>query len=126
MSSFSIQGQIHALMPTQQVSASFRKRELVVSYAENPQYPQLIKFETIQERCDQLDAFQPGDTVQVHFNLRGREWTNPKGEKVYFTTLEAWRVEAAMAGGRSTMPPPADPAHFADLAHQEEESDLPF
>lgn len=125
MSSFSIQGPIVAVMPTQNVSATFRKREFVVSYAENPQYPQLIKFESIQDKCDQLDNFSAGDVVNVSFNLRGREWVNPKGEKVYFTTLEAWRVERAAAGSQGA-PPPSDPSHFADMAMAEDSGDLPF
>jgi hypothetical protein len=34
-----------------------------------------------------------GTVANFHFNLRGREWTNPKGEAVYFTNLEVWKVD---------------------------------
>jgi hypothetical protein len=80
---------------TAQVSGSFRKREFVVEYAENPQYPEFIKFELIQDKCDQLDAFNVGQELNVSFNLKGRKWTNPKGEVVYFNSLQAWRITAA-------------------------------
>jgi hypothetical protein len=80
---------------TAQVSASFRKREFVVEYAENPQYPEFIKFELIQDKCEQLDGFNVGQEINVAFNLKGRKWTNPKGEVVYFNSLQAWRVSAA-------------------------------
>ena len=33
----------------QQVTASFKKREFVVEFAENPQYPEFVKFELIQD-----------------------------------------------------------------------------
>ncbi len=80
---------------TQDVSASFRKREFVVEYAENPQYPEFVKFELIQDKCDQLDGFNVGQELNVAFNLKGRKWTNPKGEVVYFNSLQAWRISAA-------------------------------
>lgn len=80
---------------TAQVSASFRKREFVVEYAENPQYPEYVKFELIQDKCEQIDGFNVGQEINVAFNLKGRKWTNPKGEVVYFNSLQAWRVSAA-------------------------------
>jgi hypothetical protein len=36
-------------------------------------------------------------SVEVSFNLRGREWTSPTGDVKYFNTLEAWRIETAQA-----------------------------
>ena len=80
---------------TAQVSGSFRKREFVVEYADNPQYPECIKFELIQDKCEQLDGFSVGQEINVAFNLKGRKWTNPKGEVVYFNSLQAWRISAA-------------------------------
>ena len=35
--------------------------------------------------------------MTVSFNLRGREWTSPKGEIKYFNSLEAWRIEKGAA-----------------------------
>lgn len=80
---------------TQEVSNSFRKREFVVEYAENPQYPEFLKFELIQDKCDQVDGFNIGQEINVAFNLKGRKWTNPKGEVVYFNSLQAWKISAA-------------------------------
>ncbi|MFY0625961.1 MAG: DUF3127 domain-containing protein [Reichenbachiella sp.] len=87
---------------TAQVSNSFRKREFVVEYAENPQYPEFVKFELIQDKCEQLDGFNIGQELNIAFNLKGRKWTNPKGEVVYFNSLQAWKITAAndvSAGG---------------------------
>ncbi|MCX7833733.1 MAG: DUF3127 domain-containing protein, partial [Ignavibacteria bacterium] len=40
-----------------------------------------------------VDGFVKGDDVEVEFELRGREWINPEGEKVYFTTLRALKIK---------------------------------
>ena len=33
-----------------------------------------------------------GEEMEVHFNLRGRDWTNPQGEIKTFNTLECWKL----------------------------------
>jgi hypothetical protein len=30
--------------------------------------------------------------VDVEYNLRGRSWTNPQGEKKYFNTIQGWKI----------------------------------
>lgn len=90
-----ITGKIHEVHTTQQVSETFKKRTFVVEYAENPQYPELIFFELIQDRCPLLDDFTAGQTVTVHFNLKGRKWISPSKETRYFNTLQAWKIELA-------------------------------
>jgi len=57
-----------------QVSASFKKSELVVTTDE--QYPQHIMIEFAQDKCDLVDPYQIGEQVKVSINLRGREWIN--------------------------------------------------
>ena len=89
-----ITGKIIEIMPTQQVSDRFRKRELIVEYATNPEYPEFVKFEFVQDRADLLDGYQVGQTVQVWFDIGGRKWDGPKG-RAYFTTLKGWRLQAA-------------------------------
>jgi len=122
-----IKGKILEIKDTVQVKETFRKRELIVEYAENPQYPEFIKFELIQDKCDLLDSLQEGQEVDVHFNLRGRKWTDPKGEVKYFNSLQAWRIDPVSA---------ADPHQSADPGATEEpawltaddggDDDLPF
>ncbi len=73
------------------VNETFKKREFVVEYSET-QYPEYIKFEAIQDKCDLLNSFKPNEEVVVDFNLRGRKWTNPQGEVKYFNSLQAWRI----------------------------------
>lgn len=118
-----ITGKLHAKFDAQHVSDSFTKRNFVVETLENPLYPQLISFELNQDRCGVIDRFNVGDSIEVTFNLRGREWTNPQGEKMYFNSLEAWRVQKA-----ESAPAPANvPVDEIAAMSKEGEGDLlPF
>lgn len=122
-----IKAKIEKIFPSQQVTATFKKREFVVEYAENPQYPEYLKFECIQDKCDQLDSFSPGQQVTVSFNLKGRKWTDPQGVEKYFNSLQAWRIsaEAVDAPTSSDTPPPAANDEPAWL-NADESDDLPF
>lgn len=99
-----ITGKLVEIFDTQQVSDRFQKREFVIEHVENPQYPEYIKFELIQDKVDLLDSFQPGQELQVFFNLKGRRWNSPQGETKYFNTLQAWRLAAPAAGGGQAAP----------------------
>ena len=83
-------GKIKAINTTQQVSDSFKKREIVVSTDE--QYVQHILIEFTQDKCDLLDKFKVGQSVKVGINLRGREWVNPQGETKYFNSIQGWSI----------------------------------
>ena len=87
-----IKGTIKKISETVQISDRFRKREFVVEYASNPDYPQALQFEMVQDRCELLDPFKVGQQVEISFDLRGREWTNPQGQVKYFNTLQAWKL----------------------------------
>ena len=69
---------------TQSVTETFKKREFIVEYAENPQYPEFIKFELIQNNCEQLDSINVGEDITINFNLKGRKWSDTKGIVKYF------------------------------------------
>ena len=120
-----IKGRIIELMPTQQVTNTFQKREFVIEYAENPQYPEFVKFEAIQDKCTLLDAYKPGDEVDVYFNIKGRKWNDPKGGVKYFNSLQAWKIEGASAGA-ATAPPSPEPSLEEPGWISEDEDDLPF
>ncbi len=115
-----IDGKLIEKFDTQAVSESFKKREFVVEYAENPQYPEFIKMELIQNNCQQLDDIQTGEEITISFNLKGRKWTDPKGETKYFTSLQAWRVEK-----KSTASQPAAEGSWMKEDFSKD-NDLPF
>ncbi|CAM3570926.1 hypothetical protein FSS13T_05340 [Flavobacterium saliperosum S13] len=124
-----VTGKVKVINAAQQVSATFKKRELVVTTEE--QYPQHIMIEFTQDKCDLLDSYRPGDAVKVSINLRGREWVNPQGETKYFNSIQGWRIEKMQAeapAGAPQMPPmPASEAFEPATNFKEEEhDDLPF
>lgn len=92
MATFELTGVLKFKGETVHVSTQFAKREFVVVEDPNGQFPQSIKFQFTQGNCDRLDRFPIGEEVTVKANVRGREWTNPKGEVQYFTTLDAWNI----------------------------------
>jgi hypothetical protein len=86
-----VSGKVRSVSHEMQVSASFKKRELVVSTEE--QYPQHILIEFAQDKCDLLNNLQVGQQVNVSINLRGREWVNPQGETKYFNSIQGWKID---------------------------------
>lgn len=109
---------------TQQVSEKFKKREFVIT-DNSSQYPQHISFQLTQDKCSLLDNYNIGDEIKVHFNLRGREWTDPQGKVKYFNSLEAWRIE-----GNASSAPQSSPAmnvnDVATFTTAGQDDDLPF
>lgn len=90
-----IQGVVHEIYDTVQITDTFKKREIVIEYAENPAYPEYLKMETIQNNCAIFDSLQKGDSVNISFNIKGRAWNDPKTGRVnYFNTLQIWRVNS--------------------------------
>jgi len=123
-----VTGKIRVINPEQQVSASFRKRELVVATEE--QYPQFISINFVQDKCDLLNSYNVGEAVKVSINLRGREWVNPQGETKYFNDIQGWRIERlqaeAPAPAAMAPMPPAEAFAPATNFNEEEHDDLPF
>jgi hypothetical protein len=124
-----VTGRIKVLSAEQQVSASFKKRELVVTTEE--QYPQHIMIEFTQDKCDLLNNYKIGDVVKVSINLGGREWINPQGEAKYFNSVRGWRIEkmqaeAPMQQQQAPAMPAAQAFEPAATFTEEEHDDLPF
>jgi len=120
-----IKGKVHEIGALQQVSETFKKRDLIIEYAENPTYPEYIRFEALQDKTSLFDSLKPGDDVEVSFNLRGRPWTDKAGKTSYFNSLVVWRINALTNSAAATSTPAYAPP--ADLnSAPGEEDDLPF
>lgn len=129
--SFETEGTVHKVFDTENKTDTFQAREFVIKQEGN--YPQFIKFQLTQDRCDLINKYKEGDKVKVSFDLRGREWNER-----FFTNLNAWRIEAAAATTETveaTGPPQTfDPLDTAPMATASESSvnkaedfeDLPF
>ena len=116
-------------METVQVSERFRKREFVVEYATNPDFPEYLKFELAQDRCELLDGFEAGQEVRIEFDLKGRRWTDPQGQVKYFNSLRAWRLNpAGVETEASTQPslPPESVGPAPENLGPPDSDELPF
>lgn len=91
---YEAQGTVKAIFETQKKTENFQLREFVLEIQDG-QYPQEIKFQLTQDRCPLLDKFSEGDEVKVAFGLRGRSYTSREGKTLYFTNLNAIRVESS-------------------------------
>lgn len=117
-----IKGKVHEVGKTEQVSDTFKKRELIVEYAENPTYPEYIKFEALQDKTGLLDAVKVGDDVEVFFNLRGRPWTDKAGKTSYFNSMVIWRLN--VTASTAAAPAYAAPSNVNNAPADDD--DLPF
>jgi len=127
---FQVAGKLHKVFPTEQKTEKFQAREFVIEISES-QYPQMIKFQLTQEKCELIDEYGEGEEITVHFDLRGREWN----EK-YFTNLNAWKLErganqpgkpaAANPAQAAYQPAAAPPAATKAPAQPDFDDDIPF
>ena len=134
-----IKGKLLEKFETTKITETFKKREFVIEYAENPMYPEYVKFELIQDRCDLIEPFSLGDEIDVDFNLKGRKWTDKQGETKYFNSLQAWKIAPVQEMAPSappvsspteqSAPPTAEPEWLkssSDSKPEFEDDDLPF
>lgn len=110
-----LKGKVHEIGQTQNVTDTFKKRELVIEYAENPKYPEYVKFEAIQDKVSLMDNLKIGDDVEVNFNLKGRTWTDKESKKQYFNSLHIWKLNVLTSSPQVNQPESAT-----------EDDDLPF
>ena len=123
--SFEIVGKLHKKYDTESKTATFQAREFVIEV--DGTYPQFVKFQLTQDKCDLLDKYNEGDSLRVYFDLRGREWQGK-----YFTNLNAWKLEEGIAA-KAAPPPPAgdfptmnDQPTVSSSSDSPVEDDLPF
>lgn len=118
-----IQGRVKLLMDKQTFNSGFEKREFVVTTQE--QYPQDVKFECIKDKIAMLDALQPGEEVNVSFNVRGNEYQGR-----YFVNLQAWKIDKvsqqAAPGKAPTQPIDNIPPFEEPEGMDDDDDGLPF
>ena len=128
-----LEGQLKKKFETQNITASFQKREFVITTQE--QYPQDILLELTQDKVTLLDKYNEGDLISVDINVRGREWINPEGLAKYFNTLQAWSIwkkEEGTQGAPGIPTPPTSPTPPSNsvpeppVYNDGDSEDLPF
>jgi len=116
MSEFSEVGKVLAIHDEQQVTDTFKKRNIWIET--DSKYPQILEFQFVQDNCSKLNDFSKGENVRIHFDLRGRGYTNKEGKKMVFNSLQGWRIEKLGAEPKQEAAIPAQPEPQGD--------DLPF
>lgn len=126
-----ISGKLKMIGETLDVGTSgFQKRDCVITTDE--QYPQDIIIQFVQDKCNILSNFNVGESVTIGINLRGREWTNPKGELVYFNTIQGWKILKQDTSKQSPAAAPQNQEYTqtnpqqANVGEDNEPDDLPF
>ena len=109
-----INGKLKQLMDLQSWDSGFSKREFVITT--NEQYPQDIKLECIKDKTSLLNGINPGEDIEVSFNLRGNEYNGK-----FYVNLQAWKITKSNEGPQSAPPPDTD---FEPVG--EDDEDLPF
>lgn len=117
--SYELKGKLHKVFPTESKTDTFQAREFVVETQEN--YPQLIKFQLTQDKCSLIDSYSEGEEINVHFDLRGREWN----EK-YFTNLQAWKLDKVSADDSEAAAASSSDMPVDGFSIEEDDNDLPF
>ena len=64
-----IEGKLIEKFETVQITETFKKREFVLEYIENPEYPEFIKIELIQDKCDLIDK----EEIKIKKNILENE-----------------------------------------------------
>jgi hypothetical protein len=124
---FEIIGRIIDILPVNQVSDKFRKREFIIEKKESggsAVFVDYIKFQLVQDKCDLINESFLNEDVKIWFNLKGNRWERD-GKVNYFTNLDAWKIEKMTSQGRDQNVPSNQA--LEDLPPDNEElSDLPF
>ncbi len=124
---FEITGKIIEVLPVNQVSDKFRKREFVIEKKDtggSAVFIDYIKFQLVQDKCDLINESFLNEEVKIWFNLKGNKWERD-GKINYFTNLDAWKIEKASEPGRNQNNQPE--SKLEDVPPEIDElSDLPF
>ena len=124
--SFEVTGKLIVKYDVQQKTESFKSREFVIEKIDDVQgrlISNFIKFQCVQDRTAMVDRFNIGDDVKVSFNIRGTKW-NKDGKDLFFTNLDAWRMETIKMGGDA--PPQNNELPDNFLPNDAVVDDLPF
>ena len=100
-----VKGKVKLIGETQTFDSGFTKRQLVVTTDET--YPQDIAIDFVKDKCDVLNAYKVGQSVEVGINIRGNEYNGK-----YYVSLQGWKISKAEVQ--------------AEAQTEAEEEDLPF
>ena len=80
-----IQGKLIEIFDTIQITETFKKREFILQDNKNPEYPEFIKVELIQDKVSLLDNLNIGDEP----SRNGRIFVSPIAN-----SIQGWKIES--------------------------------
>ena len=113
-----IKGKLVEIFDTVQITETFKKREFIIQDNKNPEYPEFVKVELIQDKVSLLDDLKVGDEINVLINIKGRKWEDKEGNIKYFNSIQGWKIETENEG--------INQENSEDEINQDSEEDLPF
>ncbi len=117
---YTFSGTVKKIFPTQTFPSGFSKREFVVTSTEE-RFPQDVKFDCLKEKEALLEGVKEGDTVTVHFDIRGREYNGR-----YFVDLQAWKLDAGQSSSPAKGKDDYIPEDTTDYGSNDPGDDIPF
>ncbi|MCA9195648.1 MAG: DUF3127 domain-containing protein [Planctomycetales bacterium] len=123
-----VQGTVHLIEETKSFGQKGFRKRLVVLEQPGSRFQNFIPVEFLQDACDQVDALQLGDEIEVTYRLSGRKWQRDANSEVkFFLSCEAsaFRLLGDRApdsiGGTDV-----DPNAQFDQAAFEDDDEIPF
>jgi hypothetical protein len=86
----------------------------------NDEYPQTLEFELFGDKVKLLEGLHSEDYVKVKFDIRGRVWIAPDGNKRVIMSLSPWYIEKVDLSAQQE----EDEPDFGAITEKPE--DLPF
>ena len=113
-----IKGKLVEIFDTVQITETFKKREFIIQDNKNPEYPEFVKVELIQDKVSLLDDLKVGDEINVLINIKGRKWEDKEENIKYFNSIQGWKIETENEG--------INQENSEDEINQDSDEDLPF
>tara|TARA_B100000678_G_C18210088_1_gene502953 strand:- start:1740 stop:2087 length:348 start_codon:yes stop_codon:yes gene_type:complete len=113
-----IKGKLVEIFDTVQITETFKKREFIIQDNKNPEYPEYIKIELIQDKVELLNPLNVGDEINVLINIKGRKWEDKEGNIKYFNSIQGWKIESESGN--------MNQENEQENINQDSDDDLPF
>lgn len=126
MSNLTIEGKLIQILPLQEGNSTrgaWKKQDFILETTE--QYPKKVCISCWGEKVDELQKFQPNETLSIAINVESREYNSK-----WYTDIKAWKMDRA--GNNSAAPTNNTPTQNAsdDIVgmsfSNDDEGDLPF
>lgn len=86
---FELKGKLSARWDAKVITDKFTTREFAIEIPDE-KYPQVVKFQLINDRCDLVDNLNKGEEITVHFDIKGRVHNGS-----VYNNLVCWRIDSA-------------------------------